>query len=312
MQIKAADDRQPDVDALTTLLDRSDVDAPTRKRIDQEIRQIRAGAAGERDAAYQIEFDLADSANRVTIHDLRLEVGGRVAQIDHLVINRLLDIWVLESKHFAEGVAINDHGEWTGFFGGRAYGMASPVEQNRKHIAVLEQVFATGLVALPKRFGIATIKPWIRGLVLVSTGARITRPRTKAAQSQVEGPDSVIKADQLIATIDGDFDRRSTIAIAKVVGAGKIERIGRDLAALHRPARNDWLARFGLSETRAIIATRAPEPTPEPEPASAAIICAGCGRAVSQAVIDYCRANEGRLGGRVLCYGCQRRGRARA
>jgi len=66
-----------------------------------------------------------------------------VAQIDHLLINRLLDIWVLESKHFAEGVSINDHGEWTGFSGGRPYGMASPIEQNRKHVAVLEQVLRT-------------------------------------------------------------------------------------------------------------------------------------------------------------------------
>ena len=36
-------------------------------------------------------------------------MGGRVAQIDHLVIYRLPDTWVLESKHFAEGVSINDH-----------------------------------------------------------------------------------------------------------------------------------------------------------------------------------------------------------
>jgi Nuclease-related domain len=109
LQIKAADDKQPDLDALAVLLDRPDVDAPSRRRIEQEIRQVRAGAAGERDAAYEIEFHSADNVNRVTIHDLRLEVGGRVAQIDRLFINRLLDTWVLESKHFAEGVSINDH-----------------------------------------------------------------------------------------------------------------------------------------------------------------------------------------------------------
>ncbi len=159
MQLKSADDRQPDLDVLTALLARPDADAATHRRIEQEIRQIRAGAAGEREAAHEIEFHLAHNRNRMTIHDLRLEIGERVAQIDHLVIDRLLDIWVLESKHFAEGVAINDHGEWTGFYGGRSYGMASPVEQNRKHVAVLEQVFAKKLVKLPKRLGIATIKP---------------------------------------------------------------------------------------------------------------------------------------------------------
>ncbi|MHB8891400.1 MAG: nuclease-related domain-containing protein [Candidatus Limnocylindrales bacterium] len=70
------------------------------------------------------------------------------------------------SKHFAEGVSINDHGEWTGFSGGRPYGMASPIEQNRRHVAALEQAFATGLVQLPKRLGMVPIKPWIRSLVL--------------------------------------------------------------------------------------------------------------------------------------------------
>lgn len=55
MQIKAADDKQPQIDALQALLARPDVDAHTRHRIEQEIRAIRAGAAGERDAAYEIE-----------------------------------------------------------------------------------------------------------------------------------------------------------------------------------------------------------------------------------------------------------------
>jgi hypothetical protein len=49
---------------------------------------IRAGIAGERDAAYAIEFELGGCQNRCTIRDLRLEVDGRVAQIDHLIVRR--------------------------------------------------------------------------------------------------------------------------------------------------------------------------------------------------------------------------------
>ena len=227
-----------------------------KRRIEQEIRRIRAGAAGERDAAYEIEFHSADNVNRVTIHDLRLEVGGRVAQIDHLVINRLLDTWVPESKHFSEGVSINDHGEWTGFSGGRPYGMASPIEQNRRHVAVPERAFAKGLVRPPKRLGIVRIKPWIRSLVLVSNGARIRRPRTTAAQARVEGLDTVIQADQLAATINRDRDTRTLAAIAKVVSAETVQRIGRELAALHRPMTVDWAARFGLPSISAVPAVQ--------------------------------------------------------
>jgi hypothetical protein len=153
MLIKSADDRQPDINALTALLERPDVDADTRRRIEREIKVVRAGAAGQRDAAYEIDFHYGPRPGWAVIHDLRLEVEGRVAQLDHLLINRLLDVWVLESKHFAEGVAIDEHGDWTGFYGRRPYGIPSPIEQNRKHVAVLDDVFSGGHVGLPRRSG---------------------------------------------------------------------------------------------------------------------------------------------------------------
>ena len=111
MQIKAADGREADVQALTELVARPDVGGATRRRIELELRQIQAGVRGEREAAYEIEFHLRDNPNRMTIHDLRLEVDGRVVQIDHLILDRLLGIWVCESMHFSEGVAVNDFGE---------------------------------------------------------------------------------------------------------------------------------------------------------------------------------------------------------
>ena len=40
MEIKPAADKQPEIDLLTALLGRPDVDEPTRRRIDQEIRNI--------------------------------------------------------------------------------------------------------------------------------------------------------------------------------------------------------------------------------------------------------------------------------
>ncbi len=179
--IKSDDDREPHIAALEALLRRPDVAAETRRRIELEIKRIRAGMAGERDAAYEVEFALGESRNRMTIHDLRIEVGGRVAQIDHLVVNRLLDVWVLESKHFSEGVAVNEHGEWTAFYGHRPYGIPSPIEQNGRHVAVLADAFANGLVPLPKRLGMVTIKPRFYSLVMVSNNARISRGRTSAS-----------------------------------------------------------------------------------------------------------------------------------
>ena len=81
MQIKAADDKQPDLDALALLLERPGVDAQTRRRIDTEMRRIRVGAAGERDAFYEIEFHSGRSC-RAGHHPRPAARGGRAHRAD--------------------------------------------------------------------------------------------------------------------------------------------------------------------------------------------------------------------------------------
>ncbi len=49
--LKGADDKQPQIDALNAPLARPDVDPPTRNRIEDEIRTIRAGIQGERESS---------------------------------------------------------------------------------------------------------------------------------------------------------------------------------------------------------------------------------------------------------------------
>lgn len=254
MQIKPADEHEPDLEALRALLARPDVAGQTRQRIEQEIRAIAAGAKGERDAAYEIEFFCRANRNRVTIHDLRLEIDGLVAQIDHLIINRQLEVWVCESKHFVEGVGINEHGEWVRFYNGRPHGMASPLEQNHKHIEVLRRVFENGLVELPRHLGVL-IKPIYRSLVLVSDEARIARPRRR-----VDGLECVIKCDQLRPTVERQNKEMPALEImTRTVRTSTLADLGRGLATLHRPLVIDWAARFGLPAEPGRSAT--PEPS---------------------------------------------------
>jgi hypothetical protein len=311
MLIKAAADRQPDIDALAALSARPGLDAATRRRIEAELRRVQAGARGEREAAYEIEFHFGSNPNRMTIHDLRLEVDGRVAQIDHLIIDRLLGIWVCESKQFSEGVAVDEFGEWTGFHNRRPFGIGSPIEQNRKHIAVLNDVFAKRLVDLPRRLGIA-IRPEFHSLILVSKEARITRPKTKAGQARVDDLDTVIKVDQLKTLMDKYWDSRGIADFRRIVGKGEIERIARQLVALDQPLLVDWSARFGLPhETREVPESVASDPPPS---TTAAGLCEACGKRVSQGVIDFCRDRADVFSNRILCMDCQgkvRRGEIR-
>ena len=306
MLIKSADDKQPDIAILNGLMARQDLDPATRRRIETELRRVRAGIKGEREAAYEIEFHYGANPNRMTIHDLRLEVDGRVAQIDHLLIDRLLGIWVCESKYFSEGVAVDDLGEWAGFHQGRPYGIGSPIEQNKKHIAVLNDVFVKHLVEPPKRLGI-TIKPELRSLVLVSKEARISRPKTKAARAGIPGLDSVIKVDQLKTLLDKALEAKGIGTFRRLVGKGEVEKFARDLAALHQPASIDWAAKFGLaSEVPAQRGLADPAPVP---PAEEPTNCQACGKRVSKAVIEFCATHADVFGSRVLCMDCQHKAR---
>ena len=294
MQLKGADDKQPDIDALEAILSRPDLHSRTRREVEDEIWNIRAGARAERDAAYEIEFHLGDSRNFVTIHDLRLEVDGHAAQIDHLVISRLLEIWVCESKSFSHGVKVNEHGEWTTFVSGRPKGIPSPVEQNRRHIAVLERTLKSGYVEPPRRVGLA-LKPRFVNTVLISKHGSIGRPRKSLPDLE-----AVMKVDQLrTRLLERDIPTRSML---KLIGQDTLESFGRQLVALHTPHTKDWAARFGVAS--APPTAEASEPA---TPRRRGLRCASCGESISYAVAKFCWVNKPRFGGLIYCMPCQQR-----
>jgi hypothetical protein len=253
MIIKNADDKSHDIATLQSLLTHPQATGETRKRIEQEIRNRQAGMRGENEAAHEMKVHYGASRNWAILHDLRVVHDDLVAQIDHLVINRWLDMWVCESKHFSEGVAINEHGEFSAFFGSKPYGVPSPIEQNAKHIRILGRILDSGAVALPTRLGF-TIKPELKSLVLVSKGARISRPATKIA-----GIECVIKNDQFFSHVDKAVDDNSVLSTAKIISSETLERVAVQIAALHTPLRFDWHARFGLDRNLPTPSAPAPE-----------------------------------------------------
>ncbi len=328
MLIKKADDKSKDLEILQGLLKRPDASADTKRKIEQEIRNISSGAKGEADAAYEMDFHYGQSKNWAVIHDLRLEHKGRVAQIDHLLINRFLDIWVCESKRFSEGISINEQGECAMFWNGRPQGIGSPHEQNAKHIAVIKTACDDGAVELPKRLGFS-IKPSLTGLVVVSKNARISRPKAKGWWN-----DGIVKADSVKARIEKTLDSDNNILLAaKIIGSDTLETFAKGLAALHVPASFDWHAKFDLPKVipvqeKPVAVVKAPEPVVqvdvkvEPvaeafnqaEPIAQAadgekkskLACSSCGTAVQYNIAKFCWFNKPRFGGKVFCFECQK------
>jgi hypothetical protein len=325
MLIKKADDKAKDIEVLQGLLTHPDASVEIKRKIEQEIRNIQSGIRGEADTAYELDFYYGPSKNWAVIHDLRIEHKGRVAQIDHLLVNRFLDVWICESKRFSEGIAINEQGECAMFWNSKPQGIGSPHEQNTKHIAVVKAACEDGAVDLPKRLGFS-IKPTFSGLIVVSKNARISRPKTKGWWN-----DSIVKADAVKTKIEKSIDSDSNILMAaKIVSSETLKDFARQLASLHAPVAFDWHARFGLPVqarpkevqvtesqnaspgqllVKADAAVATPSLAPVAEPAEAKkskLICVSCGTSVQYNVAKFCWFNKEKFGGKVFCFDCQK------
>lgn len=253
MLVKVADNKNHVITSLEQLQRYPHLTDRQAYNLETELRCLRAGIKGEEESAYLIDFDFKESKNYAVIHDLRLEVNGRVAQIDHLVLNRALEVFVLETKHFNDGIKITEQGEflrWNAFK--KVYeGMSSPLEQNARHIAVLKDAFDT--IDMPNRLGLR-LKPSFISYVLVSPSARIDRPKNLNTSN-------VIKADQfksilmesvnqpLISSFSNALGNIS--ALAKVVYSSTLEDIAQRLCALHQPLTINYQKKFGIQDCSA-------------------------------------------------------------
>lgn len=236
MIVKKADDKSAALATLESL--HLGADSKKQKFIEDELRMMRAGIKGEQESAYHIDFDFGASELTSVIHDLRLEIGGRVAQIDHLIVHRTQKFYVLETKSFSHGLKITDDGEflrWNDWK--KTYeGMASPIEQNRRHVEVLSQ-------ALIK---LGYVKPHIESFVLISSTARIDR-------SKLHPSPEVVKADQFTTAYKKRLsDSMNSVGgmlggLSKVLFGESAEAIAKQLIGLHRPITIDYEAKFGMA-----------------------------------------------------------------
>lgn len=242
MIIKKIDSKQGEIAELTALLE-GKLTSYQRFLIERELKAVRRGFHGEKDSSYYIDFYFGNSKNRAVIHDLRLEHRGQVAQIDHLLINRMFDIYVLESKNYSYKLKISPEGEFQVYYGKEYIGIPSPIEQNKRHVHLLD-LFLRHHHILPKRMGIS-IRPRFKDLVLVSPKCIISRPLEKKFDTR-----SVIKADTLRTKIDQEVDKQNPLAdlatISKICSSSTLTGTARRLADFHKPKKVDFTARFGL------------------------------------------------------------------
>jgi len=309
MLLKPADDKSEQLNLLENLGRASNISKDLRDRICKELSMLRAGIKGEQDSAYEIDFYFGKSKNWMVVHDLRLECDGRVAQIDHLLISRFLECYVLETKNYSANIEISEKGEFTRIDDTRSYGIASPIEQNNKHIEVLRSVLDKLTDKLPKRLGIK-LMPEFRNVVLFSKTAQIKRP-IKFDTS------AVMKAEQFKSWIDEDRSNpnpsvRDFIQVAKVVSSETITDLGLRLVARHKPNVPDYYSRFGLAdsdlsaqqENKKIEVVSTPQT--DTKISDKNYWCASCKAKITERAAKFCWDNKQRFSGRAYCMNCQK------
>ncbi len=316
MILKTADDKSLQVAQLEKWLTNPTLNATQKQWLTGELFRLRMGIQGEREAAFYLDSHFKDSENHVVIHDLRLEVDGDVAQIDHLVFYRAGGLYLFETKNYNGSLLINDHGEFTAEYGAMRYGIPSPIEQSRRHERLLHKLFDQLDIGARTRRQLT-----IHHVVLLHPKAIIKRP-----SERVFSTNNVIKADQLPEwhkklADKGPGPLEMVSLLANIRSRDTLKEWGEKLIRQHRPAPPKQLPSHlfaakqpvtttALSDSPAVVqkVPAAPEEvsTPDTMPAEKAhlakkLVCAECGGKLSFAEGKFCWGNERRFGGLQYC-----------
>ncbi|MDX8389649.1 MAG: nuclease-related domain-containing protein [Mariprofundaceae bacterium] len=275
--------------------------------IEQEWKRLISGEKGEENTAYFLNFRLKDSKNNMVIHDLRIVHNGQVAQIDHLIITRMLEIYVLETKAYGDTLEICDDGSFIASYpNGRRFGVKSPIEQNKRHIYLLKQAIKE-LNLAPKRLGIS-LSFEFKGFVLIDE-------KTKVARSKKFDSTEVIKADQFFSlVVDAEPGKLSMIDIfkqvGKIVSSETVQEISGSLVSLHVKSNVNYKERFDVADENLTMHQNniCEQNTIEhlPKNSNSRNYCAQCRVTIPSHVAKFCFDRKPRFRGRAYCMNCQK------
>lgn len=307
MLIKSADDKTKRITLLEQLQLSPRLSLEQKRWAKDELFRTKRGIEGERDAAHYLDSYYKDSENFAVIHDLRLEVDGEVAQIDHLLVGRALVFYLLETKNFGGNVIINEHGEFSVQYSGeKCFGIPSPVEQSRRHERILAKLLER--LGITGRMGTS---PIFHHAVLVHPRANITRLST-----DTDAAKRVIKADQFRAWHERQVDKEMGLsqtlnALVNLRGSNVTREWAQQIVAHHKPSDPLQLPDF-MQPRRAATPAAATSAADKPAPASKhdsgvadprarKLVCCTCGSKISFPEGKFCWNQAERFGGLQYC-----------
>lgn len=234
--------------------------------------QVQAGLIGEDKIAYELNFHFAHSNSVMVLHDLFLESDGFTAQIDHLLITKLLEIYVIETKAFKQGLFVDSSGDFYSYLGSDKYFIQSPIRQNEKHIKIIKRLIKNKIISVPKRLGF-TLPVDFKNIVLIPNDYQFINE-----DNQENKYKSIMKANDFFEYFSKDIG--NPFVLSKLLSTSDLVSFAEQFNSLHSTF-NQGL----LSEEKNN--------------------CFSCNVSISKAVIEFCSRNTTVFGGEFYCIPCQ-------
>lgn len=292
MLIKSADNK----DAYLQILEerkKFPLNAQQSEWLERELWAVKRGIKGEKDAAYFIDTHFKDSDTHAVLHDLRIEVNGEIAQIDHLVLSHLF-CFIFETKNFNGNLSINEFGEFSvRYASGKEIGIPSPIEQNYRHQEIIAKLL--------DQIGIKTFlgeKMSIRHAVLVSPNSIISRPDNFDTAN-------VIKADAFRDWHDRFVKQESKLL--KLAPTVVKLLITKPHLLIFQPNRNSIIKKAELLlEHHCVSKAELPEFMKHTENGTEitkneSLLCSTCLQPISEAEARFCSKQSKRFAGKIYC-----------
>ena len=242
MLIRDLDHGDDDIRKLKQILGR-DLTVNQRFLVESELLRLTGKASDSVNPTQILDFYCSINAKWAVLHNLKLKGQDGIQRIDHLVISCYFDVVLLNSACFYHDLKISVDGEYR-LFDGRDYQpIISPYQKCQQQLGMLVEVFNEEVLA-PSRIGVP-LRPKLHAIVLVSPSRNVIRP-----------PDSVLDTSHVIAA--NQFIHKllrhqlgvgaGLLKLARYCQRSTLERIARELAALHQTECIDFAAEIGLDQ----------------------------------------------------------------
>ena len=234
------EDTETQIKLLKNLLKQSN-NVNQKKLIQENLTKIENGYISEKENAYYLDFHLGNSKNHILLHNLRFEYNNRVAQVDHILINRM-GVTLLESKSFKGLLEIKDDGSLSVDYKKYIQTFPNPVEQNYRHQLVVAELIndSFNLPANIKAFG--GLKFYTKVLI---------NPKTSLKNKKL--PNGYERADKYTTARLNEIDNMNPITVIKTASTmltiDKAKELAKFLMKNHKPLTYDYSKKYPIKST---------------------------------------------------------------